>query len=348
MTKTKAKKPKPSAPLPRYVKVHVDHDDSPEDPLNYDMSWTLEQFNNNLSRYVDPEKYRDLHRLHFAGDTRKTLEDKAKAHRAAWEAEHANDEDYDADDYEADAEYDVDEWTLAMLDKLEAGLAYWVDRFEHGNCVWSLSGQGPQCRWDNSPCAGFMYWDHKPEEIGDASLPPDARKAALEKDAECTLEVYTQWCNGDCYGYQIADAITGEDLDSCWGFFGDDIWRGVKEGLPDFACVVEVTSKVGMDDIPASAGIEEGELPPAFRDAREYKILFPGYRGTQTVKEHTADNLREAVASARRVLKLRPPKKQERHKRENPLELARTLQSLRKSAGEAMSSKLPRVVPVEP
>jgi hypothetical protein len=53
-------------------------------------------------------------------------------------------------------------------------------------------------------------------------------------------EVYTQWCNGDIYGYEIAMITVcpccGEErsrpLGSCWGFFGME------------SCLAEATAAV--------------------------------------------------------------------------------------------------------
>jgi hypothetical protein len=43
--------------------------------------------------------------------------------------------------------------------------------------------------------------------------------ADLEKVAQDTLDLYTDWCNGQCFGYIIEDEHE-EQLDSCWGYIG--------------------------------------------------------------------------------------------------------------------------------
>ena len=35
-------------------------------------------------------------------------------------------------------------------------------------------------------------------------------------------ETYEMWLNGDVFGYTIMDMETGEDVESCWGFYGFD------------------------------------------------------------------------------------------------------------------------------
>jgi len=40
--------------------------------------------------------------------------------------------------------------------------------------------------------------------------------------ADAFLRSYSQWANGEVYGYTLTDYRTGDDVDSCWGFIGDD------------------------------------------------------------------------------------------------------------------------------
>ena len=36
------------------------------------------------------------------------------------------------------------------------------------------------------------------------------------------VKIYDQYLTGEMYGYVVIDNKTGEELDSCWGFYGDD------------------------------------------------------------------------------------------------------------------------------
>jgi hypothetical protein len=48
------------------------------------------------------------------------------------------------------------------------------------------------------------------------------------------VQAYDQYLRGDVYGYILTDRITGEVLDSCWGFYGDNPHtNGMAEHLPD-------------------------------------------------------------------------------------------------------------------
>lgn len=99
--------------------------------------------------------------------------------------------------------------------KLESGLAFFLSYYEHGGCAWSLSDEGMQCDFDSVSMAGILVWPHPEDEIGAKSLSDRA------EDARGFLKEYNAWANGDGYGYSIEDG-DGEDIDSCWGFYGDD------------------------------------------------------------------------------------------------------------------------------
>jgi len=88
--------------------------------------------------------------------------------------------------------------------RIKEGTAFSLSYFEHGQCSWSLSGEGSNCPWDSVSYAGVLYWEGegKPEE----------------EWARGFLEEYTNWCNGNVYGYTIEDE-DGEEVDSCWGFY---------------------------------------------------------------------------------------------------------------------------------
>ena len=101
--------------------------------------------------------------------------------------------------------------------------------YEHGQCLWALAGELPpecRCRWDSVGFAGLWI----PDAATLASARPyggRTRHHFMRKRARQACEAYTQWCNGEIYGYQL-DRILGcndcgsetvESLDSCWGYF---------------------------------------------------------------------------------------------------------------------------------
>lgn len=73
-------------------------------------------------------------------------------------------------------------------------------------------------------------WVPGKDEIDNMTFPENAtyaeKLATASKYAESILDDYVKWCNGDVYGVvvQTHDAETGAqiDIDTCWGFIGED------------------------------------------------------------------------------------------------------------------------------
>lgn len=62
------------------------------------------------------------------------------------------------------------------------------------------------------------------------ALEEPIRRASREYARNC-VETYSQWCNGEVYGYTI-EMADGSDGDSCWGYYG---WDFEKNGLLESA-----------------------------------------------------------------------------------------------------------------
>ena len=104
--------------------------------------------------------------------------------------------------------------------------------YEHGRCLWSVAGElpaGARCPWDSVGFAGLWL----PDALTLASARNyggRTRRHFMRKRARQACEVYTQWCNGEVYGYEVervtacrpAAASKPSAVDSCWGFFGLD------------------------------------------------------------------------------------------------------------------------------
>jgi hypothetical protein len=122
--------------------------------------------------------------------------------------------------------------------------------YEHGLCLWSVAGELPahlRCPWDSVGIAGFWLPDAETLESA-RNYGGFTRRMFMRKRARQACDVYTQWCNGEVYGYEVermaacgtCHAEQAEPLDSCWGFYG----------LED--CLSEARGSLGL----ASAGPE--------------------------------------------------------------------------------------------
>jgi hypothetical protein len=104
--------------------------------------------------------------------------------------------------------------------------------YEHGLCLWAVCGElplGARCPWDSRQFAGVWLPD-TPTLAAARHYGGRTRSHFMRKRARQACEVYTQWCNGDVYGYtieriaacQACEAENATTLDSCWGIFGLD------------------------------------------------------------------------------------------------------------------------------
>jgi hypothetical protein len=119
--------------------------------------------------------------------------------------------------------------------------------FEHGNSLWMVCGEerpGVEFQWDGVRFAGIWIPDASVRESYTAQ-DGLSRKEWMRKQAAACCETYTDWCNGNVYGYtvQLHKARYTEDGqlfddwndyrfkkaiedDSCWGFYGWEYFTG--------------------------------------------------------------------------------------------------------------------------
>ena len=102
--------------------------------------------------------------------------------------------------------------------------------FEHGSCLWSVAGGQPascRCPWDSVPFAGVWLPDR--ETLTEAArYGGRTRQIFLRKRARQACDAYSQWCNGDIYGFVVEQVTScpgcceaGKLLvASVWGFYG--------------------------------------------------------------------------------------------------------------------------------
>jgi hypothetical protein len=102
--------------------------------------------------------------------------------------------------------------------------------FEHGQCVWAVAGELPagcRCPWDSVSFAGV--WIPDAETLQSArNYGGRMRQLFMRKRARQACEFYTDWCNGEIYGYEVerltacnqCGHANAEVVDSCWGLIG--------------------------------------------------------------------------------------------------------------------------------
>ena len=104
--------------------------------------------------------------------------------------------------------------------------------YDHSGITMSVNEFS--CPWDSGQ-VGFIYMTTekiKEEFSGDE----DKAKACLLSE----VKEYDQYLTNDVWGYRIIEDQTDEEMESCWGFFGEDYAeKESKTALENFLETVE-------------------------------------------------------------------------------------------------------------
>ena len=137
-------------------------------------------------------------------------------------------------------EHESDDWhdIYKELQKTDFVLIKQINLYDHSGITISTSSGYPyNDRWD-SCCVGFIYVTKKTifKECGD--ITEENWKDRADKYLEGEVQTYDQYLRGDVYGYTltkktihqekcphcgevIREYEDNEEVDSCWGFYGD-------------------------------------------------------------------------------------------------------------------------------
>lgn len=171
------------------VSIHADTDsESPRDWDNFGVIWTFER------RYFSPDK---------------PPADEPRAALESFVSDYFPNRDLDALD---------DSQLMALVKRVAIILP--VYKFEHGGVAYSTGSFNDP--WDS----GQVGWtlaslDEARKEFGvgkSKRLTAAARAKAIAL-LKAGVETYSQYANGEVYGFVIEDE-DGEHVDSCWGFYG--------------------------------------------------------------------------------------------------------------------------------
>lgn len=92
--------------------------------------------------------------------------------------------------------------------------------YDHGG--QSVNTTGFSCRWDTSQLGIIaVSITNILKEYGWKRLTADRRKK-IESYLDEEVKTYNSWLNNDVYGYNITDNATEDEIDSCWGYYGDE------------------------------------------------------------------------------------------------------------------------------
>ena len=98
-----------------------------------------------------------------------------------------------------------------------------IDKYEHSGVSYSVHGEGYYCRWDTSSTWAVWFPDDcLMDEL--KGLKGKKRRDKCIVYARQACKLFNQWANGDVYGFIVKDQ-SGNEIDSCWGYFGDEAWE---------------------------------------------------------------------------------------------------------------------------
>ena len=85
--------------------------------------------------------------------------------------------------------------------------------YDHSGTVYRAGQRNPfHCPWDSGRVGIIAL---KRAAWGDGAQSDEK----LTEYAQAVAAEYTDWANGECYGYVLCDAV-GQEIESCWGFIG--------------------------------------------------------------------------------------------------------------------------------
>lgn len=157
------------------------------------------------------------------------LDDTAESPRTMWDNQttmvcfHNNYNLGDKHDYNKDSFDSWDELREQIENDYNVLAIQPLYLYDHGGITISTSPYG--CRWDSGQVGWiFIHNDHE-ESL--AELFEDRLNAIIESD----VKVYDQYLQGEVYGFELIERHNclacghdhEESVDSCWGFYGDDI-----------------------------------------------------------------------------------------------------------------------------
>lgn len=114
--------------------------------------------------------------------------------------------------------------TSEELQAIEKSKAVWLPVYAYVHSGSTISTKPFSCLWDSGQSgiawmayedALLIFGEHK---FGKRVLTA-AGRAKAEEYIRGTVECFDKWLTGEACGWVITDTQTGEEVDSCWGYY---------------------------------------------------------------------------------------------------------------------------------
>lgn len=106
-----------------------------------------------------------------------------------------------------------------------------VSKYEHSGVIYRV-GSPDQFydRWDSCYCGIIFASCAKVRELRCVGRVTQKVRNEVYEEFASEVKLYSDWADGNCHGYIITDQ-NGDEVDSCWGFIGDDAYAN---GIVDY------------------------------------------------------------------------------------------------------------------
>ena len=125
-----------------------------------------------------------------------------------------------------------DEMEVGIIKNEKAVIILPFYLYDHSGITISTSPFS--CPWDSGQ-VGFIFISKEKirEELGIKRVTKDIIQKVTEY-LEAEVKLYDQYIRGDAYGYCITDTETNKEVDSCWGYFGEEECLSEAKGVVEF------------------------------------------------------------------------------------------------------------------
>jgi len=132
--------------------------------------------------------------------------------------------DYDSGDYNS-----WEEMKNAIIKNENVGVILPLYLYDHSGITMNTTGF--HCPWDSGQ-VGFIFISKEKmrKEYGYKRITKELKDRVREYLID-EVKTYDQYLTGDVYGYRITDTETDEEIDSCWGYYGDDYCMSEAESI---------------------------------------------------------------------------------------------------------------------
>lgn len=131
------------------------------------------------------------------------------------------DEQFNADDYDG-----WDDLAKHLREEQKAVIILPLGLYDHSGITMYVGDSHD--RWDGGQ-VGFIYCTR--EQV-DNEFDGDMERA--EQCLRGEVKTYDQYLVGDVYGFTIVNPKDGEEIDSCWGFYGLEAVKEEADSMADY------------------------------------------------------------------------------------------------------------------